>query len=54
MGPGAAGAEEGIGEDQELAHDRDERELGRLADGAEGIVLALMAALKRTATRAGR
>jgi hypothetical protein len=37
MFPGAVVANEDVGED-ELAHDRDERDLGGLAPGAEAIV----------------
>jgi hypothetical protein len=47
-------SQEGVGEDEELAHDRDERHFGRFAGGAEGAVFDRIVALKRTATRAGR
>ena len=40
-GPGAAVAQEGVGEDQELAHDRGERDLGCFAGGAQSLVLGL-------------
>jgi hypothetical protein len=36
--PGAVVSDEDVREDDELAHDRDERDLGGLAFGAEAIV----------------